>query len=78
MKVPRQCLGRMNLGVIWGPIYRLRRWAVVGGDSLTGGRRTASLNTSGVCMWSQNVLIRSEVVGAHEKKLKEMTWNCWS
>jgi len=68
----------MNLGVIWWPVYRLHRWAVVGGDSVTGGRRTASLNTSGVCMWSQNVLIRSDVVGAHEKKLKEMTWNCWS
>jgi len=51
---------------------------IVGGDSLTGGRRTALLNTSGVSTWSQNVVIRSEVVGGHEKRLKEMTWNCWS
>jgi hypothetical protein len=78
MKVPRQCLGRMNPGVIWWPIYGFRRWAGVGGDSLTGGRRTALLNTNGVSTWSQNVVLRSEVVGGHEKRLKEMTWNCWS
>lgn len=52
--------------------------ADVGGDGLSGGRRTALLNTSGVSMWSHNVVIRSEVVGGHEKRLKEMTWNCWS
>jgi hypothetical protein len=70
MKVPRQCLGRMNPGVIWWPIYRFSRWAVVGGDSLTCGSRTALLNTSGVSMASQNVVIRSEVVGGCEKRLK--------
>jgi hypothetical protein len=68
----------MNSGVIWWPIYRFCRWAVVGGDSLTGGRRTASLNTSGVSMGSQNVVIRSEVVGGCEKRLKEMIWDGWS
>jgi len=47
----------MNPGVIWWPIYRFHRWAGVVGDGLTDGRRTALLNTSGVSMWSQNVVI---------------------
>ena len=78
MKVPRQCSWQMNPGVIWWPICRFRRWEGVGGDSLTSGKRAALLNTNGVCMRSQNVIIRSEVVGGHEKRLKEMNWNCWS
>jgi hypothetical protein len=59
-------------------IYRFHRWTGVGGDSVTGGRRTTLLNACGVSVCSQNVVIRSELVGGHEKRLKEMTWNCWS
>jgi hypothetical protein len=58
----------MNPGVFWWSIYRFYRWAGVGGDSLTGGRRTAVFNTNGVSMWSQNVVVRSEVVWGQGKR----------
>jgi hypothetical protein len=62
-----QALFRANESGCYLVAHRFRRWAGVEGDSLTGGRRTALFNTSGMSMWSQNVMIRSEVIGGHEK-----------